>query len=293
MMDELNKVDRNLVPCESIRFMTLTVAKELFLTPRQMKKCWKRFAERLLAEFPDLWAEWKLEPHKSLVPHMHAIVCFGEVQDESALIDWLAEAWVGSVRDYRSGKARKLSVEIREKMLRKARIKARCESEEKNQIIEKLRSWEGVKSYAAKYLGKKIEGQGWENPGRYWGIIGREAFNKVAQVEYVAITDDVAALMRRTMRRFTERQPTGVWVVPGSKGRPGCVGRLKPHNVAWLVGLGIKPRQKRRRVRNRKLLMGMTVYLPASDADRLYRWASRECGKGSDVFRDPNNPAPF
>jgi hypothetical protein len=66
--------------------------------------------------------------------------------------------------------------------------------------IEKLRSWNGVAYYVAKYIGKAVDG-GWENVGRYWGVIGRAAmpWSPVGE-EFVDYR--TAVLIRRTARRY-------------------------------------------------------------------------------------------
>ena len=66
--------------------------------------------------------------------------------------------------------------------------------------IEKLRSWRGVACYVAKYMSKAVQG-GWENVGRYWGIVGR------AQMPWSPVGEEfidyrTAILIRRTARRY-------------------------------------------------------------------------------------------
>jgi hypothetical protein len=70
--------------------------------------------------------------------------------------------------------------------------------------IEKLRSWRGVAFYVAKYISKGVQG-GWENVGRYWGIVGR------AQMPWSPVGEEfldyrTAILIRRTARRYLTRR---------------------------------------------------------------------------------------
>jgi hypothetical protein len=82
--------------------------------------------------------------------------------------------------------------------------------------IEKLRSWRGVASYVAKYMSKAVQG-GWENVGRYWGIVGR------AQMPWSPVGEEfidyrTAILIRRTARRYLRSK--GILMI-GPIGRKG------------------------------------------------------------------------
>jgi hypothetical protein len=72
--------------------------------------------------------------------------------------------------------------------------------------VEHVRSWGGVMSYAAKYLGK--EGDGFLSDiyfGRSWGVFNRAAvpWGKMVELE---LDTDMGIRLRRIARRYLERR---------------------------------------------------------------------------------------
>jgi hypothetical protein len=68
--------------------------------------------------------------------------------------------------------------------------------------VQQVYSKKGVLAYASKYLGKTFEVEGWQNVGRYWGIINREniPFGELIQQE---VTYKKAVEILRYGKRFT------------------------------------------------------------------------------------------
>jgi hypothetical protein len=105
----------------------------------------ERFYKRLCRRFP-AWPValvWRMEPQKRGAPHFHLLI-FG--------VSFLPATWVGEV------------------------CAARCSR------VERVRTWRGVMSYAAKYLGKVANAEAsfldaggavLAEVGRHWGVKGR------------------------------------------------------------------------------------------------------------------------
>jgi hypothetical protein len=93
---------------------------------------------------------WKLEPQRRGAPHFHLLL-FG--LEEGLSKDWLSRSWYEVVG---SGDERHLRAGTR---------------------VEGIRSWRGVMSYAAKYLGKleSLPKDWLGGVGRWWGVHNRGA----------------------------------------------------------------------------------------------------------------------
>lgn len=141
----LHQLNRDRVPQLPL-FITLTYPPEVNPTGKASKRDLDRFCRRLLRRHPNAAIIWKLEYQKRGAVHYHLLV-FGVgfiARNE------VANAWyevVGSqLEKHRTAGTR----------------------------VERVASWNGVVSYAAKYLGKvggQVED---EAPGRFWGVYGRE-----------------------------------------------------------------------------------------------------------------------
>jgi len=146
-------------------FVTLTYPGEWSGDPRRWKRDLDAFLKRLCRRYPDCSGVWKLEPQKRGAPHFHLLV-FG-VPWISA--DWLSRVWWEVVG---SGDEAHLRAGTR---------------------VERVRTRNGVFRYAAKYLGKTMDVQDlpacWENPGRWWGVWGRDRL-PWASVSWVRICCD-------------------------------------------------------------------------------------------------------
>lgn len=119
---------------------------------------------------------WKLECQKRGAPHYHLLV-WG-VRNIRSFRLWLAETWYrivgsGDPRHLRAGTS-----------------------------VERIKSHRSVMSYVAKYMSKLEDGDGWDSPGRFWGIINRKAI-PWAEILTADVTRVFANRLKRWLRRAT------------------------------------------------------------------------------------------
>lgn len=173
LRDTCHQVRRDSLPI----FVTLTYPGE-FPTD---SKVWKRHLDnfsRALAHIGKgrIGAIWKLEPQKRGAPHFHLLV-WG-VRNLKRFRQWLALVWYRIVG---SGDERHLRVGTQ---------------------AAQVRSQRGVVSYATKYMGKLIDGDGWDNPGRFWGVLHRDAI-PWGEVAIANVPLWFAHRLKRWLRRRT------------------------------------------------------------------------------------------
>lgn len=132
-------------------FLTLTYPQHWSSDPASWHDDLEAFYKRLCRKYSmcNIAMLWRKEPQKRGAPHYHLLV-FG--------VPFIAYKWVGEVwAAITSGNP------------------ATCSR------VERVRSWRGAMSYAAKYLGKNLdggefttdEGEVIDNVGRHWGVMGR------------------------------------------------------------------------------------------------------------------------
>lgn len=173
LMQAIGKMRIDQIPL----FVTLTYPAEFSLDPKDWKRDLATFYKRLRRRFPHSSALWKLEPQKRGAPHYHMFI-WGV--DELQLRIWIAQAWYevvdsGDKKHYHHG----------------------CK-------VEHIRSWAGVRSYAAKYMGKEQTGQpGWEFPGRWWGIFNADKL-PVGQLVRLGLPRAESILILRNMRKYAK-----------------------------------------------------------------------------------------
>ena len=154
------------------------------------------FYKRLCRKYPmcNIAVLWRLEPQHRGAPHFHLLV-FG--------VPYIPYRWVGAAwADITSGNA------------------ASCSR------VERVRSWRGAMSYAAKYLGKAgkgdefttADGEVIEEVGRHWGVMGRKHLPAmwVAYVllehEFHQVRRDLARCVRSKGRNHRVRgRHSGLW----------------------------------------------------------------------------------
>lgn len=171
LMRTMGKIDTRQIPV----FVTLTYPAEYPQASITWKNHLNAFDRRLRRRFPRAAFGWKLEPQRRGAPHFHLLVWN---VDYCLLKLWAGRAWYEVVK---SGDAKHLRAGVR---------------------VEQIRSWRGVKSYAAKYLGKVQElPEGWEAPGRIWGFRHSEDIPWAAAVR-LHVTDRQAARLMRCLRRY-------------------------------------------------------------------------------------------
>lgn len=174
-------------------FVTLTFP-DIFPEPEEAKKCLWAFIKRLRRAFPRVGLIWKLEPQERGAPHFHLLVWGVFFQQ---LQNFTPEAWYEVAG---GGDPWHL-----------AWHKGLCGNGNVH-CVQRVRSFEGVWSYAAKYLGKTFEKAGWDKKwtGRYWGVVGPQniPFGELCELD---ITAPNAYTLMRYQRRFINR------VRPGEK----------------------------------------------------------------------------
>jgi len=171
------------------RLFSLSVLPELFITLTYPKyypadSCeWKRhldnYRHKLLEIFPSAWFFWKLEPQKRGAPHFHLIGSLNTEVNINVLRLFIAKLWY------------KVCGQIDSKHL------------VAGTSVEQFRgSSRRIYAYASKYIGKvdTTSYEGWETPGRFWGVIGRKNLP-----ESIAMAVDLARKDFLTIRRYVRR----------------------------------------------------------------------------------------
>lgn len=185
---------RLLQTIESIRmdaelplFITLTYP-ETFPDARASKVHLDTFCKRIKRAFADVGLIWKLEPQQRGAPHYHMMMWGWNIADNQ---NWFPLNWFEVAG---SGDPKHLQWHMG--------------GFGNQHCVQPVRTWNGVRSYASKYLGKTFEVQGWEAVGRYWGVIGRDniPFGELVEQE---VTREKAIEIMRYQRRFTHREGTG------------------------------------------------------------------------------------
>jgi hypothetical protein len=200
-------------------FVTLTYPREWPGDSRRWKRDLNAWLARLKRAQPRAWAVWRLEPQARGAPHYHLLV-FGV---DALPKEWLSRTWyevVGS-RDERHLRA--------------------------GTQVQRVRSWNGVTSYAAKYLAKELVAlpHAWQQGvGRWWGVHNRRRVPR--QAMDVRLTDGAFCRIRRVMRRYVRR-------AGGRNGRPWRDPQL---GADWFLRCGDR------------------MSLPDSVAIRLLEWAT-------------------
>jgi len=156
-------------------FVTLTYPSEFPGDPAEWKRHLHNFLRRLAYKFENVSGVWKLEPQKRGAPHYHLMIWGVKYVD---LLAFVPEKWYRVVG---SGDEKHLRAGTR---------------------VEKVRTWRGVMSYCAKYLGKEVKDMpGWSAVGRYWGVFQRDAV-PWAELVTVDVTYKQAAQIMRYLRRY-------------------------------------------------------------------------------------------
>ena len=186
-------------------FVTLTYPHEWDKDPLAWKSDLDVFGKWFLRKYAFASFVWKLEPQKRGASHFHLLVYgipylawqivavrWAEIVNECKLPKnfptekgkmgaFLFRAWIGETVE-NSRVADHVAAGVR---------------------VEPIRSRNGVMRYCSKnYMGKEFAlPEGWENVGRFWGVVGRKNLpgSKVMEVE---ISREAFAKVRRTARRW-------------------------------------------------------------------------------------------
>jgi hypothetical protein len=181
-LQQVNSIDRQRLRAEQVLLVTLTYPAK-FPTPRRAKQQLKAALRRFLGENPDACGWWKLEPQKRGAPHFHLLIFMPEAVDVLRERRWWAANWYEVVG---SGDQKHRAA---------------------GTACEKIRTWNGVASYAAKYIGKPVKDLGWDKPGRLWGKFNVEKLP--VEVKCRQVSERTAIILRRALIRWYEHQPTG------------------------------------------------------------------------------------
>lgn len=185
MLEQVNSIKRSSVG--AVWFLTLTIPSQDQCTWQKCEQHRRAWFKRLRREWGSDWfAVWKKEPHKSGLPHLHVLLfwCRAEVPDQAAFRRWNDAAWASVVQSVNP-------------------FHEKCGAR-----VERMRGWNGVAWYCAKYCAKLSETTDLpEETGRIWGIENRDRMcvEKVSRVLANAPGRKVHRTLRKLMQRRRER----------------------------------------------------------------------------------------
>jgi hypothetical protein len=196
----LNSINQRTAPASEWRMVLLTYPKE-FPAARASKRDLAAMVRRFKRQYGDRPFFWKLEPQQRGAPHFHLLVWMGGhyPADDRELL-WWANTWHEV-----AGGGDENHLHFHLGMLPGSQP-----------CVQQVRTWNGITTYAGKYLGKlcgEAEGSSWHEPGRFWGIVNRDRLAAVITPVTVDLEPQEAIRARRLMRRWYEHQPTGKSVI--------------------------------------------------------------------------------
>lgn len=181
MLEQVNSIKRSSVG--AVWFLTLTVPSQDECTWQKLEQHRRAWFKRLRREWGGDWfAVWKKEPHKSGLPHLHVLLfwCRAEVPELAAFRRWNDSAWANVVQSVNP-------------------FHEKCGAR-----VERMRGWNGVAWYCAKYCAKLSEAMDSAETGRIWGIEnrGRMVVERVARV----LANRPGRQVHRTLRKLQQRR---------------------------------------------------------------------------------------
>lgn len=191
-------------------FVTLTLPREVDTEPqaakRHLRALWKRWARR----WPSISAIWKMEPQEDGATHFHLIVWGLQFLPwQQVAVEW-AEVVTGRTlpRPFPVMPGKTGAALFRAWLDRTKRQDGTLELAAKTASagtrVEAIRSWGGVMSYCAKYIGKPVETEH-ERAGRWWGMLGR-VHAPVAAAHVEIVTAETAFRVIRALRRAMRKR---------------------------------------------------------------------------------------
>lgn len=161
-------------------FITLTYP-ESFPDARSSKKHLSMFFKRLRRAFPGIGLIWKLEPQKRGAPHYHILAWGVDLDQVQAFVPgaWFDIAGGGDPKH----------------------LKWHRGEFDNSHCVQQVYNRKGVMAYAAKYLGKTFEVEGWQSVGRFWGVINRNNI-PFGELVYQEVTRKKALELLRYGKRF-------------------------------------------------------------------------------------------
>jgi hypothetical protein len=143
LLNLVNSINKERAPLPTL--VTLTYPSTWPKSPRMWKEQLDNFRSRLVRRYGKIPAVWRLEYQRRGAPHFHVLI-FAELKTDD-LIPFVSRSWYEVVG---SGDEKHLAAGTR---------------------CERVRSWRGVVSYAAKYLGEPERLRlDQEPPGRFWSV---------------------------------------------------------------------------------------------------------------------------
>jgi len=180
-------------------FITLTYQRDFFFRNKDNKKAkldLEKFLKRLKTYFRGLNLEffifWKMEFHKSGVPHFHLMLYLSSKFNYSKMIDLISNKWV-DVIVYNTKCTKKLK-----KIMLKASTNVKYVNLELEQIIQ---------VYISKEIGKEIQVLVEDRNdyiGRFWGIDNRAVYKKYVKEDNKIISNKVYFMLRRALKRLNK-----------------------------------------------------------------------------------------
>jgi hypothetical protein len=247
LLAAINSVDRVEAPADHWWFPLLTYPLA-FPSPQVAKGHFDQFTKRLRRRWGMVGGVWKMEPQERGAPHFHCLIRIPPAVCAEEVHHWWACAWFEIAG---GGDCRHLVFHFH------------------SRAFERMRTWDGVGSYAGKYMGKRISEQGWEKPGRLWGKLNWSALP--VRRRGVVLERGEAVQMKRGLLRWLDHQLLGKYRIQQSSGR---VERrfLKRREVDVLRGMDVELRPYHRR-RRRRSTGGCELLAPASVTEKLLGWS--------------------
>ena len=253
MLQHINAIDRAELDPACVYLATLTYP-DAFPRAREAKRQLANVLKRFRRAWGPVAKFWKLEPQQRGAPHFHLLIFAATPEIAALQRDWWAHAWYEVAGQ---GDPNHLKFHLGQLGNRPC-----CEA---------IKSWNGVTSYAAKYIGKVVDVskiEGWEHPGRYWG---KEDYQLLpVKLRRHVLSRKAAVAIRRALGAYIEHQPTGRYRIEDPS--TGRVTRewWSPAAVPKLLELGYLVRPIHRR--NRRRGGGVTCFVPAEVVQQLLRW---------------------
>jgi hypothetical protein len=175
-------------------FITLTYHENWPETRRERKGHLDALQKRMERVYGKFAAVWRLEFQRRGAPHYHLLLFL----DPEQIISYTG----GGRRSHRRSALLKLRSHVAW-MWNEIVDPSDFAHFQAGTSVEEIRSWKGVNSYAAKYLGKlETLRAGVEPPGRFWGIWRRDLLP--ISYEHTQITLPHFFQMRRVLRRYAK-----------------------------------------------------------------------------------------
>lgn len=190
LMRKINSINRDEVDLPF--FITLTYHDDWPETSAGRKHQMDALQKRMERAYGPFAAIWRLEFQKRGAPHYH-------------LLAFLApEQIVANLGEGRRRHRRAAELKLRNNvawMWNEIVDPSDAQHLGAGTAVEEIRSWNGVNSYAAKYMGKlETLQKGIEAPGRFWGVWRKQMLP--ISYEHTQITLPHFFQMRRLMKRY-------------------------------------------------------------------------------------------